>query len=172
VSDISSSAPCVDGDLIQKAQGVVLCLRSARITLVTAESCTAGLVSAVLSQVDGAGDILHGAFVTYSKANKSKALGVNASLLTRKGAVDDEVARQMACGALDKSPADVALAITGVLGPAPDEDNNPVGLVFFAVARRQHPAKTMRRDYGPQPHDVLRRASVIDGLDFLARTLC
>jgi nicotinamide-nucleotide amidase len=102
---------------------------------VTAESCTAGKLSALLSEAPGAGEHLHGSFVTYTKANKVKVLGVESGLLRAKGAVCREVAVAMAEGALHRSPADVAVAVTGVAGPDPDEDGNPVGLVCVAVAR-------------------------------------
>jgi len=96
---------------------------------VTAESCTAGkLAAALLSEAPGAAERLHGSFVTYTKANKTKSLGVSAALLQRRGAVCREVAVAMAEGALVRSPATVAVSITGVAGPDPDEDGNPVGL--------------------------------------------
>ena len=105
------------------------------LTIVTAESRTAGKLSALLSEAPGAGEHLHGSFVTYTKANKVEALRRCRELPNAKGAVCREVAVAMAEGALHRSPADVAVAITGVAGPDPDEDGNPVGLVCIAVAR-------------------------------------
>lgn len=95
------------------------------LTIVTAESCTAGKLAALLSEAPGAAERLHGSFVAYTKANKTRALGVLESLLGEKGAVCPEVAVSMAQGALARSPADIAVAITGVAGPEPDEDGNP-----------------------------------------------
>jgi nicotinamide-nucleotide amidase len=118
------------------------------LTIVTAESCTAGKLSALLSEAPGAGEHLHGSFVTYTKANKVEALGVDAGLLKAKGAVCREVAVAMAEGALHRSPADVAVAITGVAGPDPDEDGNPVGLVCIAVARDGFGPLPVERKYG------------------------
>jgi nicotinamide-nucleotide amidase len=86
-----------------------------------------------LSEVPGAADHLQGGFVVYTKTNKSHALSVPANLLNSRG-VCPEVA--MAEGALARSPADVAVALTGVAGPDPDEDGNPVGLVCIAVVPR------------------------------------
>jgi nicotinamide-nucleotide amidase len=107
-----------------------------RLTFVTAESCTAGALSMLLSDTPGAGDTFFGGFVSYSKDYKEKIIGVSAELLARETAVSDPVARAMAHGALKRSGCDLALAITGVAGPKPDEDGNPVGLVFVAAELR------------------------------------
>jgi nicotinamide-nucleotide amidase len=85
--------------------------------------------------------------------------------------VNARVAEQMAEGALARSPADIALAITGVLGPAPDDDGNPVGLVCFATLRRGGAPHTVRRDYGEREHDTLLRLAVTDALSMLAHTV-
>jgi nicotinamide-nucleotide amidase len=155
--------------LVARAGEVSRLLKTNKLTIITAESCTAGLVSAVLAQAEGAGEILHGSFVAYTKANKTKALGIDNALLAGRGSVNAEVARQLAWGALDRSPADLALAVTGVLGPAPDEDGNPVGLVFFGCCRREGIPQVERKDYGDKPHDVLRRAVVLDALMLVER---
>jgi PncC family amidohydrolase len=106
------------------------------LTLATAESCTAGSLAFLLSQAPGGGGVLQGGFVVYTKANKSAALGVPEALIQRHSAVSSEVARAMASGALERCPADIVVAITGVTGPEPDEDGNPVGLVHMAAAGR------------------------------------
>lgn len=106
------------------------------LTLVTAESCTAGRLASALSDAPGASEHFHGGFVTYTKEAKTKLLGVDANLLREKTAVCAEVAEAMAQGALLRSPADVAVSVTGVAGPEPDEDGNPVGLVYCAGAKR------------------------------------
>ena len=165
---MTGQTQCIDESLITRAEGAVRALQQARLTVVTAESCTAGLISAVLSQVDGAGEVLHGSFVTYSKANKTKALGVDADLLKRDGSVTTDVVRQLVQGALARSPADIALAVSGVLGPSPDEDGNPIGLVYFACGRRDAPVTIVCENYGQHPHDVLRRRVVLDALDLLS----
>jgi len=123
-------------DLIDRAAAVVRVAAARKVTLVTAESCTAGGLARLLAEVPGAGDVFHGGFVTYSKANKTAALGVPAEMIARQTAVSAAVAEAMARGALERSPADVAIAITGVAGPEPDEDGNPVGLVYLAAAHR------------------------------------
>lgn len=160
-------APCVDAGLVQRAGRTVVRLKMRRLTVVTAESCTAGLISALMAQAEGAGEVLHGSFVVYSKDHKAKALDVDADLLRRSGAVSGPVARQMLAGAMAHSPADLGLAVTGVLGPEPDEDGNPVGRVILAVGRRGGEPCVRQKDYGNQQHDVLRRRVVLDALALL-----
>jgi PncC family amidohydrolase len=109
------------------------------LTLVTAESCTAGRLATALSDAPGASAHFHGGFVTYTKEAKTKLLGVDESLLRDKTAVCAEVAEAMAQGALLRSSADVAVSVTGVAGPEPDEDGNPVGLIYCAGAKRGAP---------------------------------
>jgi nicotinamide-nucleotide amidase len=160
---------CIDPSLVDHAENVLRVLKERGSTVVTAESCTAGLIAAVLSQVDGAGEVLHGSFVTYTKANKVKELGLDVAMLEQQGSVNADVVHQLACGALERSPADIALAVSGVLGPSPDEDGNPVGLVFIGCCRREGPVRFERKDYGKRPHDELRRAVVLDALTLLER---
>lgn len=164
-----TDSPCIDRSLIDSAARLLRRLKSRGLTIVTAESCTAGLICAALSQAEGAGEVLHGSFVTYTKANKAKALGVDEALLAREGSVNAEVVRQLARGALDRSPADLAIAVSGVLGPSPDEDGNPVGLVFFACCGGDRELTIVRKDYGGQAHDALRHAVVLDALALVER---
>ena len=109
------------------ADALIKRAKAAGLGIVTAESCTAGLMCQVLSDAEGASEAFHGGFVTYTKAHKSCALGVPQALLREKGAVCAEVVRAMAEGALRHSHAGISAAITGVAGPEPDEDGNPVG---------------------------------------------
>jgi nicotinamide-nucleotide amidase len=98
------------------------------------------------------------------RQNKTKALGVSAQVLRDKGAVCQEVALAMAEGAVDRSPADLAISITGVAGPDPDEDGNPVGRVCMAVARRSRPAVSAERYYGAIGKDEICRRAMKDAL--------
>jgi nicotinamide-nucleotide amidase len=157
--------------LINAAKQVLARAKAKNLTLVTAESCTSGLLASVLSEAPGAAEYLHGGFVTYTKHNKVVALGVPEDVLQSKGAVCDEVARAMAEGALKRSPADLAAAITGVAGPSPDEDGNPVGLVFIAVARRGYPTLPLRQKYGNVGRDEVRELAMQDALDALIRAI-
>jgi nicotinamide-nucleotide amidase len=152
-----------------RAQGIVSALKTAKMTIVTAESCTAGAIATWLSQADGASDVLHGGFVTYTKAQKVSALGVSEGLLRDHGAVNAEVVKQMAAGALERSPATLALAVSGVLGPEEDEDGNPVGLVWYCVAIRDQAPETVRSDHGKRPSDTLRDLVIDRALDLIAQ---
>jgi len=103
--------------------------------IATAESCTGGLIAATLAAVPGASAALERGFVTYSNEAKSDLLGIPASLIIAHGAVSREVAIAMALGALERSPADLAVAVTGIAGPSGGTAVKPVGLVHIAVQR-------------------------------------
>jgi nicotinamide-nucleotide amidase len=105
-------------------------------TIALAESCTGGLVAAALTEVPGSSAVLDRGFVTYSNEAKMELLGVSEDLIDTFGAVSIAVAWSMAQGALKKSSADVAVAITGVAGPDGGSDQKPVGTVVFACAKR------------------------------------
>jgi len=146
--------PKSDG-LKQQAQQALDALKAAKLTIVTAESCTAGSIAALLAEAEGASDILHGGFTTYTKEHKTKALGVSQHLLKEQGAVNAEVVQQLAAGALERSPASFAIAVSGVLGPAPDEDGNPVGLVYFCTLSKGNAPEVVKEELGEQDHDKL-----------------
>ncbi|TMI99973.1 MAG: CinA family protein [Alphaproteobacteria bacterium] len=150
-----------------------LVARAARekLTVITAESCTSGLLATVLSEAPGAGTILHGGFVTYTKEHKRVALGVPEQLLRAKSAVCREVACAMAQGALERSTADLAAAITGVAGPEPDEDGNPVGRVYIAAARRGGTVDCFEKNYGALGRDAVREAAIADAIAALKRLI-
>jgi nicotinamide-nucleotide amidase len=157
--------------LVEAAKAVLARAKAGGLGIVTAESCTSGLLASVLSEAPGAAELLHGGFVTYTKENKAVALGVSTTLLKTKGAVCEEVARAMAEGALARSPAEVSVAITGVAGPSSDEDGNPVGLVCIAVARRGFPTSSMQQDYGDIGRDAVRERAIQDALAALTAAL-
>ena len=115
------------------ASRVVATLVAAGRTVATAESLTGGLVCAALTDVPGASAVVRGAVVAYATELKAQVLGVDADLLATGGAVQAEVARQMATGVCRALGADVGVATTGVAGPEP-QDGRPVGSVFVAVA--------------------------------------
>src|SRR3981081_4087582 len=134
--------------LVDLAERALAMARHRNLTIVTAESCTAGRLSALLSEVPGAAEHLHGGFVAYTKANKIKSLGVSADLLEEKGAVCPDVALAMAAGALARFPANLSVSITGVAGPDPDEDGNPVGFVCIAVILDETEPRHAEKHYG------------------------
>jgi nicotinamide-nucleotide amidase len=159
---MSGSGRPTSAELAAVAKRALALASERRLGIVTAESCTSGLLATALSETPGAAEFLHGGFVTYTKENKTAALGVPADLLRTRGAVCPEVAVAMAEGALARSPADVAVAITGVAGPSKDEDGNPVGLVCLAVARTSFPSRVIERNYGDIGRDAVRERAMID----------
>jgi nicotinamide-nucleotide amidase len=122
-------------DLVEEAQRLLAELRTRQMMLATAESCTGGLLTGLLTEVPGASDVVERGFVTYSNKAKSACLGVPSQLLAKHGAVSEEVALAMAEGALVNSEADLAIAVTGVAGPGGGSAKKPVGLVWLAIAR-------------------------------------
>ncbi len=113
--------------------------RARGLRLATAESCTGGLIAALLTEIPGASEVLERGFVPYTNAAKHESLGVAAALIEVHGAVSEPVARAMAEGALAHSRADIAVSVTGVAGPGGGSATKPVGLVHLAAARRGGP---------------------------------
>jgi nicotinamide-nucleotide amidase len=161
----------IDRALIDQSVAVLKLAQRERLGLVTAESCTGGLIAAVLSEAPGAGDWLHGGFVTYSKEDKTAVLRVPADLIERAGIVSEAVARAMAEGALARSPADVAVSVTGAAGPAPEEDGTPVGHMHLAAARRGHATIHAAHDFGDVGRGANRYKAVQAALSLLMRAM-
>lgn len=112
--------------------------RERSLRIVTAESCTGGLVAGAICQVSGASDVFERGFITYSNRAKQELLGVPGDLIADLGAVSEPVARMMAEGALEASNAHVSVAVTGVAGPGGGTRLKPVGTVHIATARTNH----------------------------------
>ncbi|MCA3560933.1 MAG: CinA family protein [Aestuariivirga sp.] len=123
-------------ELTARAGELIARCRAKHLMLATVESCTGGLIAGLITSVPGSSDVLDCGFVTYSNVAKTRMVGVPADLVTRHGAVSEEVARAMAEGALSHCPADIAVAVTGVAGPGGGTALKPVGLVHCAAARR------------------------------------
>jgi nicotinamide-nucleotide amidase len=121
--------------LSEEAARLLQAFRVAGKRLVTAESCTGGLIAALLTEIPGASDVLERGFVTYSDTAKQEDLGVPADVLAAHGAVSEAVARAMAEGALAQSHADVGVSVTGIAGPSGGSVEKPIGLVHLAAAR-------------------------------------
>jgi nicotinamide-nucleotide amidase len=123
-------------ELVDVARKVIEANRTAGRKIAVAESCTGGLVSAALTEISGSSDVFDGGFVTYSNESKRELLNVSIDVLDTFGAVSVAVAWAMAQGALERSQADIAVAVTGIAGPEGGSDKKPIGTVFFARARR------------------------------------
>jgi nicotinamide-nucleotide amidase len=154
-------------DVETRAQTIVSMLQSRKLSIVTAESCTAGLIALALSRAEGATSCLQGGFIAYSKEQKTAALNVASEILRREDGVSEKVVQQMLAGALERSPADIAVAVSGVLGPEQDEDGNPVGLICFGSQRRSQPARVVRANFGPKDEPTLRRQAVLRAFDLI-----
>jgi nicotinamide-nucleotide amidase len=150
-----------------KANALLDKARAEGLWLATAESCTGGLIAAALTEIAGASDVFDRGFVTYSNAAKCEMLGVPKELIAAHGAVSAEAARAMAQGAIDRSLADVAVAVTGIAGPGGGSTEKPVGLVHFACARRGGEVDHIERRYGPLSRAEIRAASVAQALDMM-----
>ena len=135
--------------------------------IATAESCTGGLVAALLTEVPGSSSVVDRGFVTYSKEAKTEMLGVPAGLVHAHGAVSEAVARAMAEGALRGSRADVAVAITGIAGPGGGSGAKPVGLVHFGLTARHGATTHLDRQYGDLGRSLVRERAVEDALMLL-----
>lgn len=139
----------------------------AGLTIVTAESCTGGLVAAALTEIPGSSRAVDRGFITYSGAAKTAMLGVPAELIAAHGEVSEEVARAMAEGALAAAGAGLAVAVTGVAGPGGGTDQKPVGLVHFAAARKGQPTIHREKRFGSLTRNEIRSRSVLVALEML-----
>ena len=147
-------------DLVERAGKLLDDLRTRNLMLATAESCTGGLISAYLTEVPGSSDVLERGFVTYTDEAKMEMLGVSEKLIKAHGAVSEDVACAMAHGALEHSRADIAVSVTGIAGPGGGSAEKPVGLVHFAVARRDAEVKPRHHLFGDIGRDRIRLQSV------------
>lgn len=141
------------------------------IMLVTAESCTGGMIIAALTDIAGSSAVVDRGFITYSNQAKTEMLGVSGATLEAHGAVSREVAVEMAAGALAHSPAGLALAVTGIAGPAGGSAEKPVGLVWFGVAMAGRPVVSECQLFTDKGRDFIRRETVRHALELGLRAL-
>ena len=158
-------------DLVRSAEHLLDACRKRGLRLVTVESCTGGLVAALLTEVAGSSDVFDRGFVTYCNAAKVEMLGIAPALIDRHGAVSAAVAVAMAEGALKHSRGDIAVSVTGVAGPGGGTPQKPVGLVYIAVEQRGRSAEASRFNFaGPSRHDI-RLESVREALRLVTEAL-
>jgi nicotinamide-nucleotide amidase len=134
--------------------------------LVTAESCTGGLLAGLITEIPGSSNVLERGYVTYSNRAKEEDVGVGPALLAKFGAVSAEIAQAMAEGALAHSAAVIALAVTGIAGPGGGSAEKPVGLVYFACGRTGCIVSLEKR-FGDLGRHAIRLAAVQTALDLL-----
>lgn len=139
-------------------------------TIVTAESCTGGMVAAALTDIPGASAALYGGYVTYANAAKSRMIHVQARLIRDYGAVSNQVARAMADGARNTARADYAVSVTGIAGPDGGSEKKPVGLVYIAVSSELATVVIEHR-FGDLGRNAIRKASVAAALELVLQVL-
>ncbi len=157
--------PALPDDVLDTAERVLELAHHEDLKLATAESCTGGLLAALLTDVPGRGHVFERGFVVYSDDAKCDLLGIARDKVDQYGAVSAEVARAMAQGALQRSDADLALSITGFAGPAGPDDEE--GLVNFACARRKGPTLERESHFGPIGRQGVRIEALKVALDML-----
>lgn len=158
-------------DLVQAAGLLLAKARQNGLRITTAESCTGGLIAALLTDVAGSSDVFERGFVSYSNAAKVEMLGVPPALIDTHGAVSAPVACAMAEGALHHCPADIAIAVTGIAGPGGGSAAKPVGLVQFACARRGGATVQHEARYGDCGRSMVRFQTVAKALQLLAAAI-
>ncbi|MBB5761116.1 CinA family protein [Methylorubrum rhodesianum] len=156
-----------DAALLARAEALIRAYAAAERKLATAESCTGGLVAALLTAVPGSSAVVERGFVTYSNEAKAESIGVPMDLIATHGAVSEPVARAMAEGALEASRADVAVSVTGIAGPGGGSAAKPVGLVHFGLAAKGAATRHLERRFGDLGRSEIRRLSVAQALTLL-----
>ena len=154
---------------MSRAKDIVKRASAAGITIATAESCTGGMISTAITDIAGSSRVLDRGFVTYSNAAKMDMLGVSADTLDTHGAVSEQVAAEMAAGALKHSNATLTVSVTGIAGPG-GSDFKPEGRVCFGIATEQG-VETQQVDFGPLGRAGVRRATLAHALDLLLQKL-
>jgi nicotinamide-nucleotide amidase len=157
--------------LTARAAALIARCRALGLKLATAESCTGGLLSALLTEIPGSSAVFERGFVVYSNEAKQEMLGVADQVLAANGAVSEATAQAMALGALAHSRADIAVSITGIAGPDGGAAAKPVGLVHLACARRGRPTFASERRFGALSRSAIRLAAAETALELIEAAL-
>ena len=157
-------------DIFDLAKEVFDLARIKKELIASAESCTGGMLSSAITEIPGSSAIFECGFVTYSNISKVKLLSVNEKTLHYHGAVSEEVASEMAIGALNNSQATLAISITGIAGPGGSIEK-PEGMVCFSIAIKNEIKLTETKNWGPLGRNRIRQTATLHGLQLLSRTL-
>jgi nicotinamide-nucleotide amidase len=157
--------------MTEKVTDLVALLLQRRCVIAVAESCTGGQLSAAITSVPGSSAIFDRGFITYSNQAKHDMLGVPLELIENHGAVSREVAIAMAEGVLRNSTAIIAVSVTGIAGPTGGSDAKPVGLVHFAVAKRNAATRHHEERFGAQQRSLIQSLAVDKALELIKQTL-
>lgn len=161
--------PALPDELDRQAEQLMHRVCDRKLTVATAESCTGGMLAALLTDIEGAGHGFDRGFVTYSKDAKTELLGISPAVLAENDAVTEVVARAMAEGALARSTATIAVGVTGFAGPA--GEGSEEGLVHFALARRGARTTHRVKHFGPKGRGTIRREALKVMLDMLEQAV-
>jgi nicotinamide-nucleotide amidase len=160
-----------DDALLHRAETLLEALRRRALRLATAESCTGGLISGLLTEIAGSSDVVERGFVVYSNEAKETLLGVPHHVIVTHGAVSEACARAMAEGALKHSRADIAVSVTGIAGPGGGSPEKPVGLVHFGCAVTEGETRHRRYVFEHANRHEIRMRSVKAALDLIEAQL-
>ncbi|WP_204341496.1 CinA family protein [Rhizobium ruizarguesonis] len=158
-------------DIVSTAETIIRDFTAAGLMISTAESCTGGLIAGALTEISGSSAVVDRGFVTYTNGAKIEMLGVQAETLLRFGAVSEETARQMVHGALFRSRAEIAVAVTGIAGPGGGSAEKPVGLVHLAAKSRAGALIHRKMHYGDIGRSEVRLATVRTALEMVRSLL-
>ncbi|WP_222289403.1 CinA family protein [Rhizobium leguminosarum] len=158
-------------DILSAAEAIVRAFTAAGLMISTAESCTGGLIAGALTEISGSSAVVDRGFVTYTNSAKIEMLGVQAETLSRFGAVSEETARQMVHGALFRSRAEIAVAVTGIAGPGGGSAEKPVGLVHLAAKSRAGALIHRKVLYGDIGRSEVRLATIRTALEMVRSLL-
>lgn len=153
--------------ILQLAEALLAKAKANNITLATAESCTGGLISSYITSINGSSQVFDRGFVTYSNEAKTQMLRVCIGVLEDFGAVSEQVAKQMAIGAVKHSSADLAVSVTGIAGPEGGSKEKPIGLVYIGVFKNGWSEAIAIKNQFSGDREAIRIASVKKALEEL-----
>ena len=157
-------------DIFSIAKEIIDLANLNKAVIASAESCTGGMLSSAITEVPGSSVIFECGFVTYSNISKMELLSVKENTLNFYGAVSEEVAGEMAIGAINNSKANLAISITGIAGPG-GSDTKPEGMVCFSIAFENEIKLTETKKWGALGRNIIRQKATLHGLRLLSRTL-
>ena len=157
-------------DIFNIAKEIIDLANLNKAVIASAESCTGGLLSSAITEIPGSSVIFECGFVTYSNISKMELLSVKENTLNFYGAVSEEVAGEMAIGAINNSKANLAISITGIAGPG-GSNTKPEGMVCFSIAFENEIKITETKKWGALGRNIIRQKATLHGLRLLSRTL-
>ena len=157
-------------DIFNIAKEIIDLANLNKAVIASAESCTGGMLSSAITEIQGSSVIFECGFVTYSNISKMELLSVKENTLNFYGAVSEEVAGEMAIGAINNSKANLAISITGIAGPG-GSDTKPEGMVCFSIAFENEIKLTETKKWGALGRYIIRQKATLHGLRLLSRTL-